>query len=614
MRKLNLTKAALWCTAISPLILTACVDDSYDLSKDIDMTITVGGNLGIPGGGTEEFTLEDIMDLDDPDNSILQADPKTGNYSLLKSETGEASTIDIEGVKVDAPDVEDTPEELNFDTPTSIEQEVEAEVNDVTVKMDFTKANIENVTYVTSAAVNGTANLTLDFTSLAGNVQEITLQEGFTLKIEVDGQEKSNTIQFELNEEEDANVHNYYKIEGQTIYFTKKRTVYSGRALIVPIRFTRIKCVNFPEGQGLKDGTFHMNVNLIAKGRATTQKLPSGNIKATLLTGAEVSDFILTEVTGYFAPEIGDITVDPVTIEDVPDFLNESGNRLDIKNPCIKLVFKSNAPINVNLQGKLIRTKDGQEDINAIAIGDPNPNSENAIILHHKREGVEGLDSTTYYLSRESMGRPDDEEKQIYYIEVPRIGELISNIPDEIKLEDVTAEALDEKYTITLDENGDVTTYRVEPKYELNAPLQFGPELHIEYNDTINDWQSDLEDITFKQAVVEMTALNGIPLNFGIEATAIDVNGNAIPNVKAEVEGNIKPGNKIKGGEGTATESPITVRLRSESGNIENLDGLRITLIGNTEGAADAVLNKNMSLQLTNIRIRIEGGVTMDLN
>ncbi len=611
MRKLNLTKAALWCTAISPLILTACVDDSYDLSKDIDMTITVGGNLGIPGGGTEEFTLEDIMDLDDPDNSILQADPVTGEYSLLKSETGTPSSIDIEGVQVNAPRVDETYEILNFTSPTVIGQEVEAEVSEMSVEVNFEKTDIKNVTSVSSATVKGTADLTLRFSN-ATNINSITLKEGFKVKLELQEETKPNTIQFDLNDEWLTNARNLYAIDGQTIIFSQDQTIYNGGILTIPIRFEQIG--NFPRGQGLENGTFRMHVNVIPRGIITTPGLSSGNIRATLWTGANVSDFVLTEVRGYFAPEIGDITVDPVTIEDVPDFLNESGNQLDIKNPCIKLVFKSDAPINVNLQGKLIRTKDGQEDINAITIGDPNPDSENAIILRHKREGVEGLDSTTYYLSRESMGRPDDEEKQIYYIEVPRIGELISNIPDEIKLEDVTAEALNEEYTIALDENGNVTTYTVEPKYELNAPLQFGPELRIEYNDTINDWQSDLEDITFKQAVVEMTALNGIPLNFGIEATAIDVNGDDIPNVKAEVEGNIKPGNKIKGGEGTATESPITVRLRSESGNIENLDGLRIKLIGNTEGAADAVLNKNMSLQLTNIRIRIEGGVTMDLN
>ena len=41
---------------------------------------------------------------------------------------------------------------------------------------------------------------------------------------------------------------------------------------------------------------------------------------------------------------------------------------------------------------------------------------------------------------------------------------------------------------------------------------------------------------------------------------------------------------------------------------------MRITLSANTQGAADTVLNKNMTLQLNNIRIRIEGGVTIDMN
>ena len=202
------------------------------------------------------------------------------------------------------------------------------------------------------------------------------------------------------------------------------------------------------------------------------------------------------------------------------------------------------------------------------------------------------------------------------------IYKLIETIPDEIQLQGVEAKALQaNEYTLTLGADG--ADYLVNTTYELNAPLQFGPDLEIIYNDTIDDWQSDLEDVSFKNAVVEMTALNGIPLNFGVEATAIDVDGNAIPNVTATVDGNIRPGNKIvrknESDEvteviGTATESAITVRLHSESGNIENLDGLRITLTGNTNEAPDAVLNKDMTLQITNIRVRIEGGVTVDMN
>ena len=49
---------------LSLLGTTACVDDAYDLSKDVDMTITVGGeNLSIPGSNTDLITLEKIFDI-----------------------------------------------------------------------------------------------------------------------------------------------------------------------------------------------------------------------------------------------------------------------------------------------------------------------------------------------------------------------------------------------------------------------------------------------------------------------------------------------------------------------------------------------------------------------
>ena len=65
---------------MSLLGITACVDDAYDLSKDVDMTITVGGeNLSIPGSNTDLITLEKIFDL--APESDVKADAN-GNYAL----------------------------------------------------------------------------------------------------------------------------------------------------------------------------------------------------------------------------------------------------------------------------------------------------------------------------------------------------------------------------------------------------------------------------------------------------------------------------------------------------------------------------------------------------
>ena len=148
-------------------------------------------------------------------------------------------------------------------------------------------------------------------------------------------------------------------------------------------------------------------------------------------------------------------------------------------------------------------------------------------------------------------------------------------------------------------------------------PLQFGNELNIVYKDTINDWGGDLEDITIKKAIVEMDALNGIPLNFKLNAQAIDRNGNVYPNVTVNpVKNTIAPGLKLTGENGeTATESPIQLEIVCESGDMKDLDGLIVNFTADMEGVnQNATLNKGMTLKLSNIRIRIKDGVTVDLN
>lgn len=97
------------------------------------MTITVGGDLSIPGSGTEEFTLEEIMDLED--NSVVKTDAQ-GNYALNKADTTETD-VEIDPVNINAPASNPTTTTLYFNTPAATSEEVEAEVNDVTADGEF---------------------------------------------------------------------------------------------------------------------------------------------------------------------------------------------------------------------------------------------------------------------------------------------------------------------------------------------------------------------------------------------------------------------------------------------------------------------------------------------
>ena len=91
---------------LSLLGFSACVDNDYDLSKDVDMTITVGGeNLSIPGSNTDLITLEKIFDL--APESDVRADAN-GDYALTMNGEGTESTVNGEGVTVEGSQIETT--------------------------------------------------------------------------------------------------------------------------------------------------------------------------------------------------------------------------------------------------------------------------------------------------------------------------------------------------------------------------------------------------------------------------------------------------------------------------------------------------------------------------
>ena len=257
MNKRRLIKASLWTTALSPFFFASCVDDSYDLTKDIDMTITVGGDLSIPGSGTEEFTLEEIMDLED--NSVVKTDAQ-GNYALNKADTTETD-VEIDPVHINAPASNPTTTTLYFNTPAATSEEVEAEVNDVTTDFIFSKDDVTtDIVSLTSANVDFTANLTLSFSQTSQNVDVITLKKGFNIEMTLEGQSQPNGLVFELGDPENYGIK---AGEAQTIEFKNDQEIRKGETLRIPVHFKRIQ--NFPEGQGIyQPGHFKLQTNVIA--------------------------------------------------------------------------------------------------------------------------------------------------------------------------------------------------------------------------------------------------------------------------------------------------------------------------------------------------------------
>ena len=84
---------------MSLLLLAACsVDKAFDLSKDIDMTVSVGGGVTIPLGSTEKILLTEMIDTLDSD--VIRAD-ENGFYSIYKDGEIDATNFKVNEVDID---------------------------------------------------------------------------------------------------------------------------------------------------------------------------------------------------------------------------------------------------------------------------------------------------------------------------------------------------------------------------------------------------------------------------------------------------------------------------------------------------------------------------------
>ena len=69
--------------ASTSLINYSCIDHDYDLTKNIDLTISIGGNeFAIPAGKTEEIALSKMLKVEE--GETVKIDSVSGDYYLLQ--------------------------------------------------------------------------------------------------------------------------------------------------------------------------------------------------------------------------------------------------------------------------------------------------------------------------------------------------------------------------------------------------------------------------------------------------------------------------------------------------------------------------------------------------
>lgn len=580
-KKRPLIAAALLLTSFG--ITTSCIDNSYDLNKDIDMTISAGGeHLAIPVGYTEKITLDKIIELDEGDDLQIV----DGEYHLLKKDNIDETNTSVKLVTVN--------ESSNPIEPIRIiSGNHDSDVYDILIP------NAESEGFI-NAEAHGVDKAVIEIGSLAADMPTT-----LTLKLKLSGEISTSLVKVGTMTITFPNFIQFEKengLNGQTLTMTDVQIEpYSG--------FTKELKINkyvFGKKYGEGNRVDEENGDRILKIENQEIKIemqginvttPSGNGSLNITPTITLAEMAVSEVYGTIQPDI-DVKPTEVELNNLPDFLQDDEIRLDITNPVFS--FNANNPLNtdVEMDGVLTGYKDGQVT-KTVKIGSGNGGA--SITLKPS-----GDKQQTISIVRDEQTVVEANATKVV---VPNLNDIIETIPDHINVELKPAVKTEQYYTVNLGQD-----YTLNSAYDIDIPLSFGSNLKIVYEETLDNFDLDLEDVDIKKAVLSINAVNTIPLAMEIKndnVSALDANGNVIKDIDVTVEGTIT---ESKAGK-TEVSSALNVNLNETAeGAISKLDGLKLKITAVPGQATDVQLLSTQWMQLKDMKLKIPNGIKVDLN
>lgn len=577
----------LWSFLLSfPLWMVSCVDNKYDLDKDIDMTINVGGeHLTIPAGSSDTAYLSKIIEVEEGD--ILQPDATTRVYHLTKKDD-----IDVE--------------------PTTVK---EVTISETTTKLEETKI-VKTTSSLINEDVTEGINTLGDFKAESNNIDEALKELGalyaktpvdLILTIDFQKEQNLNFTRVQANKlkivfpdyivfkaEEGIQGHELI-LDGQVL--SENGSSYSRTLKVEGYKFSE----NAGAGKKPNGGTLTIEGVISMEGEVVTSGV-SGTGILSLVPKTVLREMTANSVTGVIQPEIKAETTN-IELNDLPDFLKDEETRMDITNPVILLRAENQLETSVEVDAVLTPMKgNAQIDGKEVKVGSgygKTPvvlaSGKNVIALSRTGEcTIEGVTSN---------------------VKVEDINNLLETIPDDIEVDLQPVVRNEGYYTAELGR-----AYEMPSSYEVDVPLSFEQNLNIVYNDSVQDLNKDLNDldkVILKKANVLLTVDNAIPLKLQLKPENVlikDVYGNELTAVKKTIEEDKQYVTESTDGEKPVT-SELVLNLTSEdTAFLSKIDRICFKLTAVPGSATGVPLKDTQWLKVTSIKLSVPGGVNVDLN
>lgn len=575
MKRLNFYSLCLGLIAIPTLtIFTSCVNEEYDLDKEIDMEMTLLKNVSLPVGNIEKFTLAEILEIETSENATGIIIDENGDYMLNFSGEKIESQIEIPSMNMaDGGTIESEPIEVvfptvDFDIIDGIIVEKEIVYSEATgspleteLMLDFNTTFPKEVVDIKEVTVDSRM-----IVNIGTSEGRIYIKPGFTIEF-------PDNIYLSLSDNTVG-----YKIENaHKVVFTEAVSTDVSLNL-------HLDKITIPAGM-VKDSSLKMNEEVSVSGDFYLNTLDFSDIPSDLrvFVNASISDLNVKSAT----VKLGLSTEIPgveVQISDMPEFLAGDKVNLDLYNPMIGFRVVNNSPLLLNFSADMTAYNGKTDPVMSLG-EDP-------------EISIDGLSTSEYLISRRAV----QTSAQVKNLVMPEIADFISIIPEKLSVDNIQIDTPEDFITV---ESG--KSYSAEFEYWLDTPLSFGNALSFEYTIDINDLGLDF-DGNVKSAALAFEMVNSIPLNLTLDAVAIDSEGNVINGMTLGLDKQI-----VSGTHKEPVTTPVSLQLNNSNDRF-TLDGLRLTVkaAGPAESQVGTALNSNQGLEIRNLSLSVPDGITLN--
>ena len=572
---------------VSGLVLVSCINNDYDLNKELDTTVKILEDVTIPIGDLEKFSIEDILKTSDT-NSGIETDPTTGNLSFsFKSDEPTETTFSVPAFEIPFK----TGGTFGEDYAITIETGEFAGLDGTLInqQLHFLDHSVER-------PIGVDANYTLPKEILDIKYVELDMLLDYKLQV-TDGVvhlADGFTIDFpDWMTIAKADNSNAYVLENQggnknVIRFLSDVRIDSTHPYILDLQLSK---VDFPEGC-ISNGKIYLDEDdiankIIAEGDIylNTQDFPT--IPAKMSVSMHIEFAHMDVKSAYVSVDASmDVETQEMPSIQYPDFFSQEGTVIDLYDAFLNFDVTNTLPLSLALNADFVGYKNNTQVI-SMHIGEDS-NGMNPVV-------VAASDITE--LSFSKRGQDGN-------IPLPEIGDLLTELPERIVVSNVNVTAAKDYVKIIPG-----MTYSCSFGYGLYAPLAFGQDFKFEYKMPIEDIELDLDEIGASGIAMKFKAENTIPLRFDLDIEALDANGNPNGNIACSVEGALLPGTVA-----APDYSDITINLNAPDGTINETKSLNLVLKATCPAEyAGIALNKEQGLKIYDLAIVLPDGITIPL-